>query len=50
VVVEKEMFMPRFVRVSLVEGFQEWLQALLGKPGSLSGLWEEAGSIMDPDG
>jgi hypothetical protein len=42
--------MPRFVRVSLVEGFQEWLRSLLGQPDSLSVLWEEAGSIMDPDG
>jgi hypothetical protein len=50
VVVGKEMFMPRFVRVSVVEGFQEWLRALLGQPGSLSVLWEEEGSIMDPDG
>jgi hypothetical protein len=42
--------MPRFARVSLVEGFQEWLRSLLDHPVSLSVLWEEAGSIMDPDG
>jgi hypothetical protein len=42
--------MRRFARFSLVEGFQEWLRSFLGQPGSLSVLWEEAGSIMDPDG
>jgi hypothetical protein len=42
--------MPRFVRFSLFEGFQEWLRSLLGQPDSLSVLWEEEGSIMDPNG
>jgi hypothetical protein len=41
--------MRRFVRFSLVEGFQEWLRSLV-QPGSLSVLWEEEGSIMDPNG
>ena len=42
--------MRQFVRFSLVEEVQEWLRSLLGRPDSLSGLWEEEGSIMDPDG
>jgi hypothetical protein len=37
-------------RVSLIENFQEWLRSLGPHPGGLGGLWEEEGSIMDPDG
>ena len=42
--------MRRFVRFALVEGVQEWLRSLLDRPDSLSGFWEEEGSIMDPNG
>ena len=38
------------VRVSLFETFQEWLRSLAPHPSGLTVLWEEEGSIMDPDG
>lgn len=37
-------------RVSLIEAFQGWLRSLTPHLGSLSVLWDEEGSIMDPDG
>ena len=37
-------------RVSLIESFREWLRSLTPQPGGLTILWEEEGSIMDPDG
>ena len=41
---------PASSRVSLIEDFQEWLRSLGPHPGGLGVLWEEEGSIMDPDG
>jgi hypothetical protein len=38
------------VRASLFETFQEWLRALAPHPSGVAVLWEEEGSIMDPDG
>ena len=38
------------VRVPLLESFQKWLRSLAHHPTGLSGLWEEEGGIMDPDG
>jgi hypothetical protein len=38
------------VRVSLFETFQVWLRSLAPHPGGLTVLWEEEGSIMDPNG
>jgi hypothetical protein len=37
-------------RFSLIEAFQGWLRSLTPHTGGLSVLWEEEGSIMDPDG
>jgi hypothetical protein len=41
---------PASSRVSMIENFQEWLRSLAPHPGGLGVLWEEEGSIMDPDG
>jgi hypothetical protein len=37
-------------RVSLIEAFQGWLRSVVPHIGGLSFLWEEEGSIMDPNG
>ena len=37
-------------RASLFESFQEWLQSLTPRLSGLAVLWEEEGSIMDPNG
>lgn len=37
-------------RASLLETIQEWLRFLTPQPVGLAALWDEEGSIMDPDG
>ena len=37
-------------RASLFATFQEWIRSFVHHPTSLAVLWEEEGSIMDPNG